>query len=89
MHPDNNAKIRIMLKRQLLFATVTRLLAQNMTTREQIRTKAVEILRGLPHGLRYSQLLAAFAIRVRAAKHEPDMFYVNRCMKLIEDELFP
>ncbi len=20
--------------------------------------------------------------------HEPDMFYVNRCMKLIEDELF-
>jgi hypothetical protein len=30
----------------------------------------------------------AFAIRVRAAKHEPDMFYVNRCMKLIEDELF-
>ena len=30
-----------------------------------------------------------FTIRVRAAKHEPDMFYVNRCMKLIEDELFP
>ncbi len=30
----------------------------------------------------------AFTIRVRAAKHEPDMFYVNRCMKLIEDELF-
>lgn len=29
-----------------------------------------------------------FAIRVRAAKHEPDMFYVNRCMKLIEDDLF-
>jgi hypothetical protein len=29
-----------------------------------------------------------FAIRVRAAKHEPDMFYVNRSMKLIEDELF-
>ena len=29
-----------------------------------------------------------FEIRVRAAKHEPDMFYVNRCMKLIEDELF-
>jgi len=29
-----------------------------------------------------------FDIRVRAAKHEPDMFYVNRCMKLIEDELF-
>ncbi len=27
-------------------------------------------------------------IRVRATKHEPDMFYVNRCMKLIEDELF-
>jgi len=29
-----------------------------------------------------------FQIRVRAAKHDPDMFYVNRCMKLIEDELF-
>jgi hypothetical protein len=29
-----------------------------------------------------------FEIRVRAAKHEPDMFYVNRCMKFIEDELF-
>jgi hypothetical protein len=29
-----------------------------------------------------------FEIRVRAAKHEPDMFYVNRCMKMIEDELF-
>lgn len=29
-----------------------------------------------------------FAIRVRAAKHDPDMFYVNRYMKLIEDDLF-
>ena len=29
-----------------------------------------------------------FEIRVRASKQEPDMFYVNRCMKLIEDELF-
>jgi len=29
-----------------------------------------------------------FAIRVRALKHDPDMFYVNRCMKIIEDELF-
>lgn len=29
-----------------------------------------------------------FKIRVRAAKHEPDMFYVNRCMRLIEDQLF-
>jgi len=29
-----------------------------------------------------------FEIRVRATKEEPDMFYVNRCMKLIEDELF-
>lgn len=29
-----------------------------------------------------------FDIRVRAAKHEPDMFYVNRCMRLIEDDLF-
>ena len=27
-------------------------------------------------------------IRVRAARHEPDMFYVNRYMKLWEDELF-
>ena len=31
----------------------------------------------------------SFTIRVRAAKHDPDMFYVNRCMKLIEDDLFP
>jgi len=30
----------------------------------------------------------AFEIRVRAAKHEADMFYVNRCMRLIEDQLF-
>ena len=29
-----------------------------------------------------------FQIRVRAAKHEPDMFYVNKYMKLIENELF-
>jgi len=29
-----------------------------------------------------------FQIRVRAAKHEPDMFYVNKNMKLIEEELF-
>ncbi len=27
-------------------------------------------------------------IRVRATKHEPDMFYVNKYMKIIEDELF-
>ena len=30
----------------------------------------------------------AFDIRVRATKCEPDMFYVNRCMRLIEDPLF-
>jgi hypothetical protein len=29
-----------------------------------------------------------FEIRVRAAKHEPDMFYVNKYMKLVEEELF-
>jgi hypothetical protein len=29
-----------------------------------------------------------FRIRVRAARNEPDMFYVNAYMKLIEDELF-
>jgi hypothetical protein len=29
-----------------------------------------------------------FQIRVRAAKHEPDMFYVNKNMKLVEEELF-
>lgn len=29
-----------------------------------------------------------FQIRARAAKQEPDMFYVNRNMKLIETELF-
>ena len=32
--------------------------------------------------------LPNFEIRVRASKHEPDMFYVNRSMKLIDDELF-
>lgn len=29
-----------------------------------------------------------FQIRVRAARHEPDMFYVNKNMKVIEEELF-
>ena len=29
-----------------------------------------------------------FEIRVRSAKHEPDMFYVNKYMRLVEDELF-
>ncbi len=29
-----------------------------------------------------------FQIRVRAGKNEPDMFYVNQCMKFIEDDLF-
>jgi len=29
-----------------------------------------------------------FEIRVRAARHEPDMFYVNKFMRLVEDELF-
>jgi hypothetical protein len=29
-----------------------------------------------------------FEIRVRAIKHEPDMFYVNKYMKTIEDDLF-
>ncbi len=29
-----------------------------------------------------------FEIRVRPLKHEPDMFYVNKYMKLIENELF-
>ena len=29
-----------------------------------------------------------FEIRVRATKHEPDMFYVNKYMKVVEDELF-
>lgn len=29
-----------------------------------------------------------FEIRVRAARNEPDMFYVNKYMKLIEDDLF-
>ena len=29
-----------------------------------------------------------FEIRVRAVKHEPDMFYVNRSMKLVEEQLF-
>jgi hypothetical protein len=29
-----------------------------------------------------------FEIRVRAVKHEPDMFFVNKNLKLIEDKLF-
>jgi len=29
-----------------------------------------------------------FEIRVRPVKHEPDMFFVNKYMKLIEEELF-
>lgn len=29
-----------------------------------------------------------FEIRVRAYKHEPDMFYVNKYMDLVKDELF-
>jgi len=29
-----------------------------------------------------------FEIRVRAAKHDPDMFYANKYMKLVEDRLF-
>lgn len=65
-----------------------------MTNKEQILNKAIEILKGEPHGLRYSRLVESIQAalpsipRVRAAKHEPDMFYVNRCMKLIEDDLF-
>lgn len=29
-----------------------------------------------------------FEIRVRPSKHEPDMFYMNKYMKIIEKELF-
>jgi len=29
-----------------------------------------------------------FTIRVRAMRHEPDMFYVNRNLKMIEDRIF-
>ena len=29
-----------------------------------------------------------FSIRARAVKHDPDMFYVNRCMRIVEDRLF-
>ena len=29
-----------------------------------------------------------FEIRVRAARHEPDMFYVNKFMRMVEEELF-
>ncbi len=35
-----------------------------------------------------SPALPRYSIRVRAAKHEPDGFYVNRCLKLVEKELF-
>ena len=37
---------------------------------------------------RYSPETPQFEIRVRATKHEPDMFYVNKYIKLVEDELF-
>jgi hypothetical protein len=30
----------------------------------------------------------SFEIRVRATKHDPDMFYVNKYMKYVENELF-
>ena len=29
-----------------------------------------------------------FDIQVRAQRHEPDMFYLNKCMAMIEEELF-
>lgn len=29
-----------------------------------------------------------FEIRVRAVRHEPDMFYVNKYMRIIEDDQF-
>jgi len=29
-----------------------------------------------------------FRIQARAAKHDPDMFYVNQCMRIVEDQLF-
>jgi hypothetical protein len=29
-----------------------------------------------------------FAIRVRASRHEPDIFYMNKFLKLVEDDLF-
>ena len=32
--------------------------------------------------------LPNFEIRVRADRHEPDMFYVNKYMRIVEDELF-
>lgn len=47
---------------------------------------AVARLWGVPLGDDPQQL--AFEIRVRAAKHEADMFYVNGCMRLIEDQHF-
>ena len=35
-----------------------------------------------------NKLSPAFEIRVRALKHDPDMFYLNRIAKQVEDELF-
>lgn len=29
-----------------------------------------------------------FSVRARAARHEPDISYVNRYLKLVEDQLF-
>ena len=30
----------------------------------------------------------SFTIRVRASRHEPDIFYVNKYLKIVEDDLF-
>ena len=52
-----------------------------MTQKEQICNKAVELLAKEPQGLRFAELM-------RRPKHEPDMFYANRNLKVVEDELF-
>ena len=52
------------------------------TKTEKIVSKAVEVIKALPEGIRYSEL-------VRTIQQDlPDMFYVNRYMKLVENELF-
>jgi len=37
---------------------------------------------------KYNSKSPQYEIRVRASKHEPDMFYVNKYLKIVEDDLF-
>ncbi len=71
-----------------------------MTSTDQVIQESKKLIMEIPAGVRYSVLHKKineeyfyfdknkketdFEIRVRASRHEPDMFYVNKYMKLIE-----